>query len=105
MKRILEESGQTLVLAALMGVLLLGFMALALDVGLLFNARRKLQTAADAAATAGAQAYLNYSYDASAPGDTIQQWVSAAAKAAASQDGVTDGTGGTTVTASTPPAD
>jgi len=88
-----------------MGVLLLGFMALALDVGLLFNARRKLQTAADAAATAGAQAYLNYGYDAAAPGDTIQQWVSAAAKAAAAQDGVTDGTGGTTVTASTPPAD
>lgn len=105
MNRINEESGQTLVLAALMGVLLLGFMALALDVGLLFNARRKLQTAADAAATAGAQAYLNYGYDAAAPGDTIQQWVSAAAKAAAAQNGVTDGSGGATVTSSTPPAD
>ena len=105
MNRISEESGQTLVLAALMGVLLLGFMALALDVGLLFNARRKLQTAADAAATAGAQAYLNYSYDAAAPADTIQQWVSTAAKAAAAQNGVTDGSGGTTVTASTPPTD
>ncbi|HEY1580987.1 MAG TPA: pilus assembly protein TadG-related protein [Terracidiphilus sp.] len=105
MKRIVEESGQTLVLGALMGVLLLGSMAMALDVGLLFNARRRLQTAADAAATAGAQAYLNYNYDAAAPGDTIQQWVSAAAKAAAAQDGVTDGSGGTMVTASTPPSD
>ncbi|HEY2467290.1 MAG TPA: pilus assembly protein TadG-related protein [Terracidiphilus sp.] len=103
MKKIGEESGQILVLGALMGVLLLGFMALALDVGLLFNARRKLQTAADAAATAGAQAYLNYSYDAAAPADTIQQWVSAAAKAAAAQNGVTDGSGGSTVTASSPP--
>lgn len=105
MKRILEESGQTLVLAALLGVLLLGFMALALDIGLLFNARRKLQAAADAAATAGAQAYLNYGYDAAAPADTIQQWVSTAVKAAAAQNGVTDGSAGTTVTASTPPID
>ena len=87
MMRLRDESGQTLVLAALMGVLLLGFMALALDVGLLFNARRKVQIAADAAATAGAQAYLNYGYDAAAPGDSLQQWVSAAAKTASAQNG------------------
>jgi Flp pilus assembly protein TadG len=105
MMRFRDESGQTLVLAALMGVLLLGFMALALDVGLLFNARRKVQIAADAAATAGAQAYLNYGYDAAAPGDSLQQWVSAAAKTASAQNGVADGSNGTTVTASTPPTD
>jgi hypothetical protein len=42
----------------------MGFMALAVDVGLLFNTRRKLQVAADAAATAAALRYI-YSYNGS----------------------------------------
>ena len=54
-----EERGQTLVLTALCMTCFMGFMALAIDVGLLFNARRKLQTAADAAATAAALRYLS----------------------------------------------
>jgi Flp pilus assembly protein TadG len=52
-----DESGQALVLMVFSMTVLLGFLALAVDVGLLFNAKRKVQTAADAAAIAGALAY------------------------------------------------
>ena len=46
-------------LAALsMTVIFFGFMALAIDVGLLFNAKRKLQNCADAAATSAAIDYM-----------------------------------------------
>ena len=48
------ESGQVTVLTALCLAVLLGFVALAVDVGLLFRSRRNLQIVADAAATAGA---------------------------------------------------
>ena len=63
----------------------------AVDVGTLFRAKRNIQTAADAAAISGA-AEINY-------GD----W-KAAAKAAATQNGITDGSGGATVTVNNPPA-
>lgn len=49
-----DESGQTLVLSALMMCILMGFMALAIDTGVVFRAQRHLQTEADAAAVAGA---------------------------------------------------
>src|SRR5258708_17015297 len=58
MKMLRDDKGQTLVLTALCMSVMLGFMALALDVGVLFHARRSLQTAADAAALAGAADYL-----------------------------------------------
>ena len=58
MKFLRNENGQTLVLTALCMTAMLGFMALALDVGLLFRARRNMQTAADSAAIAGAQDYM-----------------------------------------------
>src|SRR6516164_6259505 len=58
MKVLRDENGQTLVLTALCGTVLLGFMGLALDVGVLYHQRRSLQTAADAAALAGALDYL-----------------------------------------------
>jgi len=58
MKILRDEKGQTLVLTALCMSAMLGFMALALDVGVLFRTRRSLQTAADAAALAGAADYL-----------------------------------------------
>ena len=48
--------GQVLALFCIGLVVLLGFMALAVDVGLLWNERREMQTAADAAAEAGAVA-------------------------------------------------
>jgi Flp pilus assembly protein TadG len=55
-----RESGQALVLVALSMAILMGFMALAIDVGLLFRTRRNLQIAADAASTAAGLNYLYY---------------------------------------------
>jgi hypothetical protein len=52
-----NEKGQTTVLVVLSMAVLLGFVALAVDVGTLFRARRNLQIVADAAATAGALDY------------------------------------------------
>jgi Flp pilus assembly protein TadG len=49
-----KEDGQMLVFTAISLTMLMGFMALAIDVGLLFRARRQAQTAADAAAIAAA---------------------------------------------------
>lgn len=54
MKLLDDESGQVLVLTVLCMTVLLGFMALAIDVGQLYYTQRQLQTAADAAALAGA---------------------------------------------------
>jgi len=54
MKQLHDEEGQVLVLTALMLVVLLGFMALAIDVGRLLLVKRQLQTIADAAAIAAA---------------------------------------------------
>ena len=55
-----DESGQVLVLSLLSVMLLMAFLALAIDVGVLFRARRNMQIAADAAAVAGA---LDYKYN------------------------------------------
>ncbi len=51
-----REHGQILALFSIGLIVLLGFMALAVDVGLLWSDRRQMQTAADAAAEAGAVA-------------------------------------------------
>ena len=80
MRILRDEKGQTLVLTALCGSVLIGFMALALDVGVLFHTRRGLQTAADAAALAGALDYL-YNHSASS--------AQAAACTAATKNGFT----------------
>ncbi|KPJ50402.1 MAG: hypothetical protein AMJ38_01885 [Dehalococcoidia bacterium DG_22] len=50
-----EESGQGLVVATLVMVMILGFAAMAVDVGLFLHERRELQKSADAAALAGVQ--------------------------------------------------
>jgi Flp pilus assembly protein TadG len=84
MKRLKDESGQAVVLTLLSMTVLLGFVAFAVDVGLLLRAKRVVQTAADSAAIAGA-AELPFG-----------NWL-AAARADASQNGVTDGSGGATV--------
>jgi Flp pilus assembly protein TadG len=84
MKSLKDESGQAVVLMLLSMTVLLGFVAFAVDVGLLLRAKRVVQTAADSAAIAGA-AELSF-------GDAI-----AAAKTDAAQNGVTDGSGGATV--------
>lgn len=91
-----DERGQALVLTALCMAVLLGALALAIDVGLLFRAKRNMQIAADAAATAGA---LDYLYNGSVSS------AKSAAKAAAAANGVSDGTGGAQVTPSMPPID
>jgi hypothetical protein len=79
-----DERGQTIILVALSLPLLLGFIGIATDVGLLFKDKRTLQTAADAAAIAGA---LHYKYP---------DWQTVAQNA--SQDnGYQDGSNGVTV--------
>src|SRR5579872_5916835 len=60
MKLFRDEKGQTLVLTALCMTCFMGFLALAVDMGLVFRTQRNLQTAADAAATAAA---LDYFYN------------------------------------------
>jgi Flp pilus assembly protein TadG len=94
--RFQDESGQSLVLFAFGFSIMLAFLALAVDVGMLFQAKRKLQIAADAAAIAAAQDYLfNQS-------TTTAKLVG---KTASSANGYTDASGGVTVTMSVPPAD
>jgi Putative Flp pilus-assembly TadE/G-like len=75
-----DESGQVLVLTVLTMTLLMGMMALAIDVGLLFRARRVAQTAADAGAMAGALEWNN--------NGTAR--VVSAARAAARNNGITN---------------
>ena len=84
-----DERGQTMMVVALCIASLCGMAGFAVDVGTLFRAKRNLQTAADAAAVSGA--------DESKYGD----W-KAAAKAAAAQNGIVDGSGGATVTCQQP---
>lgn len=57
-----DQRGQALIVAALGIAVLLGFVALAVDVGIMFHTKRSIQTAADAGALAGAQA-LKYGGD------------------------------------------
>ena len=94
MKIIRNENGQALIITALSMVVLMGFLALATDVGFLFHDRREVQTAADGAALAGAMAEIN--------GSTSTQ-VTTSAKKAAAGNGFTDGSNGVTVTVLTPP--
>src|SRR5437899_6289340 len=54
-----EERGQTIVLVAIALVSLLGMAALAIDVTTLYVARGEMQRAADAAALAGAKAFVD----------------------------------------------
>ncbi len=86
------QRGQVMVLVALSVIVLLGFMGLATDLGFLWAVRRKAQTAADAAAVAGANATLGS--DSSA--------YSSAATDVASLNGFTNGSQNTTVSVSQP---
>jgi Flp pilus assembly protein TadG len=56
-----SERGATLVIVALSMAALLGFLALAIDMGMLYTAHADAQRAADAAALAGASAFLDNS--------------------------------------------
>lgn len=54
MKRLKDESGNVLVLTALSMIVIMGFLALAIDIGLVYRAKRQVQKIADAAALAAA---------------------------------------------------
>ena len=82
-----SDEGQALVFSALALVSLMGFLALATDVGVLFRDRVNLQKVADAAAIAGA---AQLPYDNQCTGACV-----AAAKDSAAQNLVTDGINGT----------
>jgi hypothetical protein len=88
--RLRNESGQVIIIAALSMTVVLGLVALATDIGVLFRERELLQNAADSAAVAGA-AELNY-------GD----W-KFAAQTDSSQNGITDKVNGAVVTINNPP--
>jgi Putative Flp pilus-assembly TadE/G-like len=89
-----EQSGQVLVLTALCMMVLLGMMGMALDVGMLFRAKRNVQIAADAAAVAAA---LDYKYNGSLTSAVTQ------GRTASAENGITNGTGGAVVSINIPP--
>lgn len=91
-----DTSGQAIVLTALSFTVLAGLSALAIDTGIAFRAKRKMQIAADAAALAGT---LDYLYNGSLTS------AKTAARSASSLNGYTDGSNGVTVTPTLPPAD
>jgi hypothetical protein len=96
MSRLRSADGQVLAISALSLSVLLGFAALAVDTGVLFRAKRKMQTAADAAAIAGTMDHL-YKADANSAKTTAQT--------VSSSNGYTDGTDGAHVYVYTPPND
>ncbi len=57
-----DERGQVLIITALCIVAFIGFLGLSVDIGALFYAKRQMQAAADAAATAAAIEYLHSDY-------------------------------------------
>lgn len=90
-----NESGQSLILVTVVIAALIGFAALVVDVGVLYNSKAELQNIADAAALAGAQDLPN----ASLAIDTALDYVSYNGLKA-TQNGVTES--GDTVTITTP---
>ena len=90
MKLLKSEEGQTLVFIALCMTALLGFLAFAIDTGLVFRARRNVQIAADGAATAAA---LDYYYNSTTAGSIAA--ANAVGVNAAALNNVTAGNGTT----------
>jgi Flp pilus assembly protein TadG len=95
MKRLKDESGQSLILAALAMTCVMGFVALAVDIGMMLHEKRLVQIAADSAAVAGASE-INF---AAIDGTTI----TAVAKQDATKNGFTNGVNGATVTVNPTP--
>ncbi len=82
MEIVRDESGQaTVFLALFAGIVLLGFLGLAVDVGMLYHEKRLVQTAADAGALAAAA------------GESSALNITTAAQTAAKQNGLTLGAG------------
>jgi Flp pilus assembly protein TadG len=86
------ERGQVLPLFCLSMFVLIGFLALAVDVGMLWTQRRHMQTAADAAAVAAAVALRE--------GDNV----TSAGQSAATINSFTNGASSVTVTINNPPS-
>src|SRR5271167_222042 len=84
--------GQVLVLATMVIVVLVGMVALATDLGILWSERRQMQSATDAAAIAAVSALRSSGN------------VTSAARNVASLNGFTNGANSTTVTVNNPPA-
>lgn len=89
--RVRDQQAQALIVGALGIAILLGFVALAVDVGVMFHTRRATQAAADAGAIAGAQT-IKYGGD-----PTI------AARADSARNGFEDGVNGVSVAVNRPP--
>src|SRR5215472_2532303 len=87
-----SRRGFVLLTAAVMMFVLLGFVGLAFDVGYMQWLRRRAQTAADAAALAGAWAAIE--------GDTV----TTSGQNASADNGFTSGSSGVTVTINQPPS-
>jgi Flp pilus assembly protein TadG len=85
-----EDSGQSTVIMAICIACVCGLLGLSVDAGLMFRAKRIMQTAADCGAIAGA-AELNY-----------RDWFTAA-QAATAQNGAANGTNGVVVAVNNPP--
>ncbi len=66
-ERVRDQSGSTLALTALGLVVLIGMVALAVDVGMLLSRRTESQRVADAAALAGAASFITAPNDADRP--------------------------------------
>jgi len=91
-----DSRGQILVMSVLAMPVLIGIAGLALDVGFLFDYRRRAQTAADAGATSAAM------YLVSNPGSSVSDLVTIA-RQDATFNGFTHGTDSITVTLHRPP--
>jgi Flp pilus assembly protein TadG len=76
MKTIYRENGVVMVVAALMIVALMLSAAIVIDVGQMYMVKARLQTAADAAAMAGAQSLIENNQNAGLATDESRQYVS-----------------------------
>lgn len=88
-----RERGAVLVLFTLASIVLVGFLGLAVDVGMLYLQKQKVQSAADAGALGAAQAMRRGQTDS----------ITTLARAESARNGFTNGTGGVTVTVNNPP--
>src|SRR5262245_50227326 len=88
-----RERGQVLAMTVISFFALCGLAGVAADLGYSFDDRRRAQTAADAAALAGADELRR-----GASGSVVSS-----ANASATLNGFTDGTNGATVTVNVPP--
>ncbi len=102
MKWFRDENGQTLVFTAFLMCCLFGFMALALDMGVLFRAHRRIQTAADAGAVAAGLA-AEYGQSVTCTGTSPAGSASTSVKCAAGNAALLNGVDGSQVTVNQPP--